>query len=270
MWKTHCPSTGAFVHCQPEWMDKWTDGTNGWFFFHVDSSLSLDSFAHWLLLGSFIDKLIDWLIDWLIDCLIDCFIDWSIVWLYGWFIDWLVGWLVVWHYSRGTNGSTTLDYWIHFSVVLRTTDDGGNIWWWGSSYMIWIKRVCWWLWCAIIRISVTIVMTMINDLIATAMLKWSWIDLHFAVFVSIHYGPARSGLLWGFGGRGMVTDIHHHPSFGCRAKVTQLLQRRVNPSKWDPTERCRGYHFWAIYNDLSRGQPKWWFSKGIPLKMASN
>ena len=44
----------------------------------------------------------------------------------------------------------------------------------------------------------------------------------------------------------MVTDIHHHPSFGCRAKVTQLLQRRVNPSKWDPTERCRGYHLYIL------------------------
>ena len=28
--------------------------------------------------------------------------------------------------------------------------------------------------------------------------------------------------------------------------------------------------FWAIYNDLSRGHPKWWFSKGIPPKMALN
>ena len=27
---------------------------------------------------------------------------------------------------------------------------------------------------------------------------------------------------------------------------------------------------WAIYNDLSRGHPKWWFNKGIPLKMALN
>ena len=30
------------------------------------------------------------------------------------------------------------------------------------------------------------------------------------------------------------------------------------------------YEFWAIYNDLSRGHPKWWFSKGIPPKMALN
>ena len=28
--------------------------------------------------------------------------------------------------------------------------------------------------------------------------------------------------------------------------------------------------FWAIYNDLSRGHPKWWFSKGIHPKMALN
>ncbi len=27
---------------------------------------------------------------------------------------------------------------------------------------------------------------------------------------------------------------------------------------------------WAIYNDLSRGHPKWWFSKGIPQKIALN
>ena len=27
---------------------------------------------------------------------------------------------------------------------------------------------------------------------------------------------------------------------------------------------------WAIYNDLSRGHPKWWFSKGIHPKMALN
>ena len=27
---------------------------------------------------------------------------------------------------------------------------------------------------------------------------------------------------------------------------------------------------WAIYNDLSRGHPKWWFSMGIPPKMALN
>ena len=24
---------------------------------------------------------------------------------------------------------------------------------------------------------------------------------------------------------------------------------------------------WANYNDLSRGHPKWWFSKGIPPQM---
>ena len=30
------------------------------------------------------------------------------------------------------------------------------------------------------------------------------------------------------------------------------------------------YTFWAIYNDLSRGHPKWWFSKGIRPKMALN
>ena len=24
------------------------------------------------------------------------------------------------------------------------------------------------------------------------------------------------------------------------------------------------HHFWANYNDLSRGHLKWWFSKGIP------
>ena len=29
-------------------------------------------------------------------------------------------------------------------------------------------------------------------------------------------------------------------------------------------------YIWPIYNDLSRGHPKWWFSKGIPPKMASN
>ena len=29
-------------------------------------------------------------------------------------------------------------------------------------------------------------------------------------------------------------------------------------------------YFWAIYSDLSRGHPKWWFSKGIPHKMALN
>ena len=28
--------------------------------------------------------------------------------------------------------------------------------------------------------------------------------------------------------------------------------------------------FWAIYSDLSRGHPKWWFCKGIPPKMALN
>ena len=32
---------------------------------------------------------------------------------------------------------------------------------------------------------------------------------------------------------------------------------------WNP--RCK---IWAIYNDLSQGHPKWWFSKGIPPKMA--
>ena len=29
-------------------------------------------------------------------------------------------------------------------------------------------------------------------------------------------------------------------------------------------------YIWAIYNDLSRGHPKWCFSKGIPPKMALN
>ena len=27
---------------------------------------------------------------------------------------------------------------------------------------------------------------------------------------------------------------------------------------------------WAIYNDLSQGHPKWWFSRGILPKMALN
>ena len=29
-------------------------------------------------------------------------------------------------------------------------------------------------------------------------------------------------------------------------------------------------NIWPIYNDLSRGHPKWWFSKGIPPKIALN
>ncbi len=32
----------------------------------------------------------------------------------------------------------------------------------------------------------------------------------------------------------------------------------------------RNQPIWAIYNDLSRGHPKWWFSKGILPKMALN
>ena len=32
----------------------------------------------------------------------------------------------------------------------------------------------------------------------------------------------------------------------------------------------KGTHIWPIYNDLSRGHLKWWFSKGIPPKMALN
>ena len=31
-----------------------------------------------------------------------------------------------------------------------------------------------------------------------------------------------------------------------------------------PTRTCTQY-FWEIYNDLSRGHPKWWFSKGSPI-----
>ncbi len=30
------------------------------------------------------------------------------------------------------------------------------------------------------------------------------------------------------------------------------------------------HSIWAIYNDLSRGHPKWWLSKGIHPKMALN
>ena len=36
------------------------------------------------------------------------------------------------------------------------------------------------------------------------------------------------------------------------------------------THQELGRIIWAIYNDLSRGHPKWWFSKGIPPKMALN
>ena len=40
------------------------------------------------------------------------------------------------------------------------------------------------------------------------------------------------------------------------------------------TDELLGVNFpktiWAIYNDLSRGHPKWWFSKGIPTKLALN
>ena len=55
----------------------------------------------------------------------------------------------------------------------------------------------------------------------------------------------------------------------------RLFQRNLawrNIIIW-PDLMCGMYvwdSIWAIYNDLSRGHPKWWFSKGIPPKMALN
>ncbi len=37
-----------------------------------------------------------------------------------------------------------------------------------------------------------------------------------------------------------------------------------------PGPPTKSTYIWAIYSDLSRGHPKWWFSKGIPPKMALN
>ena len=45
------------------------------------------------------------------------------------------------------------------------------------------------------------------------------------------------------------------------SKLTQPM------SKW---LKLFGDYIWPIYNDLSRGHPKWWFSKGILPKMALN
>ena len=33
---------------------------------------------------------------------------------------------------------------------------------------------------------------------------------------------------------------------------------------------CMWYNIWAIYNDLSRGHPKWWFNKGTSPKSPNN
>ena len=45
---------------------------------------------------------------------------------------------------------------------------------------------------------------------------------------------------------------------------------RLNPLVGIPIERAAMDYIWAIYNDFSRGHPRWWFRKGIPPKMALN
>ena len=50
----------------------------------------------------------------------------------------------------------------------------------------------------------------------------------------------------------------------------EIVAWSLDPDFFFHRRFCGCQHVWAIYNDLSRGHPKWWFSKGIPPKMALN
>ena len=61
-------------------------------------------------------------------------------------------------------------------------------------------------------------------------------------------------------------------------KVINFWERKKSPSReWrienSLSQWLTGFellgipYFWANYSDLSRGHPKWWFSKGIPSKI---
>ena len=65
-------------------------------------------------------------------------------------------------------------------------------------------------------------------------------------------------------GSGM--GIQGNPPFVCRWQM--MIALSVWPMLW--IWRDFGWYLWAIYNDLSRGHPKWWFSKVIPSQMALN
>ena len=71
---------------------------------------------------------------------------------------------------------------------------------------------------------------------------------------------------WGVHHRGRK-DVQVERGFGiCHRKNRGRKSLKVITYPWDP---CMVY-FWANYNDLSRGHPKWWFSTGIPPNMALN
>ena len=73
----------------------------------------------------------------------------------------------------------------------------------------------------------------------------------------------------------MVSAVDGRCQLG-KAYKARSGERRTEPLGWDDV-RCGGGNQvlfgmfnWAIYNDLSRGHPKWCFCKGILPKMGLN
>ncbi len=50
----------------------------------------------------------------------------------------------------------------------------------------------------------------------------------------------------------------------------QPLKTTPHPKQLRPTNQQKSWNrfFWANYSDLSRGHPKWWYTKGIPPQNA--
>ena len=75
----------------------------------------------------------------------------------------------------------------------------------------------------------------------------------------------------------LFTPRHHSFGlfFGCQGDLefkVVICHVSSEVSIWENFESIFDVNqfIWPIYNDLSRGHPKWWFSKGIPPKMALN
>ena len=56
----------------------------------------------------------------------------------------------------------------------------------------------------------------------------------------------------------------------CFPDAVPVSRSKIHPPPIPPPKKKTRHYDWVNYSDLSRGHPKWWSSKGIPLQIPLN
>ena len=97
-----------------------------------------------------------------------------------------------------------------------------------------------------------------------------WVDTHIYIYI----WPIIKSKVMVIPLEELLLDDNALGDAGLRCLETSVMARyitfRVSQVQFLVKFPKYTHRIWAIYNDLSRGHPKWWFSKGMPPKMALN